>query len=100
MSSAPPSQVDSQVKIYNPSNHPSPAPTFSHISEVRLSDTTRLITLAGQALTVSDFITPDGDNLPESLIEQTKLTLANVDKVSCRGWNREVKYCESEVVCG
>ncbi|KAK3710710.1 hypothetical protein LTR37_010129 [Vermiconidia calcicola] len=64
------------VQIFNPEGYPSLALTYSHISIVPISDTKKLVSLAGQAGTDHNTSTTN----PPSLGEQVRLALENVDK--------------------
>lgn len=63
------------AQIFNPQNHPTVAPTYSHISQIRISPTSTLISFAGQV--GQDSATGD---IPATLGEQCSLAFANVDK--------------------
>ena len=59
-------------RIFNPPGHVPFSPLYSHICAVPISSTSRLISFAGQ-------IGRDGTT-PNTLAEQVKLALSNVDK--------------------
>ena len=62
-------------QVYNPPGHQPFAPTYSHISSVPVSSTSKLLSFAGQVGHDSET-----GKTPESLAEQVELALANVDK--------------------
>ncbi|KAK5109560.1 hypothetical protein LTR62_006911 [Meristemomyces frigidus] len=64
-----------RIIISNPPNHPPAVPSYSHISTVPLSPTTRLVSFAGQ--TYKSLLTPTP---PPPFQTQVRLALENVDK--------------------
>lgn len=62
-----------EVKSFNPENHPPLAPTYSQISIVPISTTTKLVSIAGQTGTSI----ADAHNV--SFQDQVRRALANVD---------------------
>ncbi|KAK3628337.1 hypothetical protein LTR56_017536 [Elasticomyces elasticus] len=66
-----------QVHIFNPEGHPSAVPSYSHVSVVQLSSTSKLVSFAGQTYHPSD-ASASSNTTP--LAEQVRLALANVDK--------------------
>ncbi|KAK0946383.1 hypothetical protein LTR29_002145 [Friedmanniomyces endolithicus] len=65
-----------KVHIFNPEGHPSAVPSYSHISIVQLSDTTKLVSFAGQTYLPSP---ASSSPEPTPLAQQVRLALANVD---------------------
>ncbi|KAK5710198.1 hypothetical protein LTR17_019088 [Elasticomyces elasticus] len=65
------------VHIFNPEGHPSAVPSYSHVSVVQLSSTSKLVSFAGQTYHPSE-ASASSDTTP--LAEQVRLALANVDK--------------------
>ncbi|TKA80053.1 hypothetical protein B0A55_01759 [Friedmanniomyces simplex] len=66
-----------KVQIFNPEGHPSAVPSYSHISIVPLSETTKLVSFAGQTYLPSP---ASSSSTPTPLREQVRLALGNVDK--------------------
>lgn len=66
----------SSVKIFDPEAYPALAPSYSHISIVPISDTSELVSFAGQTGTTHD---TDASN-PPSFRDQVLTALAGVDK--------------------
>ncbi|KAK4891033.1 hypothetical protein LTR27_010364 [Elasticomyces elasticus] len=64
------------VHIFNPEGHPSAVPSYSHVSVVQLSATSKLVSFAGQTYHPSE-ASASSDTTP--LAEQVRLALANVD---------------------
>ncbi|OAL44451.1 YjgF-like protein [Pyrenochaeta sp. DS3sAY3a] len=65
----------SEVKNFNPANHNTFSPTYSHISRVPISATHSIVSFAGQI--GHDSAT---NSIPPTLGEQCSLAFANVDK--------------------
>lgn len=60
--------------VFNPENHPPLAPTYSHISVFQISDTAKLVSVAGQTgATIADAS-------KYSFQQQMRNALANVDR--------------------
>lgn len=66
------------VHIFNPEGHPPQAPTYSHISTVPLSSTTRLVSFAGQVGVPPPSASSPAPEAP-SFADQVRAALANVD---------------------
>ncbi|KAK0251173.1 hypothetical protein B0A54_04540 [Friedmanniomyces endolithicus] len=65
-----------KVHIFNPEGHPPAVPSYSHISIVQLSETTKLVSFAGQTYLPSS---ASQSREPTPLAQQVRLALANVD---------------------
>ncbi|KAK5717407.1 hypothetical protein LTR15_009301 [Elasticomyces elasticus] len=65
-----------RVHIFNPDGHPSAVPSYSHVSVVQLSATSKLVSFAGQTYLPSE-ASSSSESTP--LGEQVRLALANVD---------------------
>lgn len=59
------------VHIFNPEGHPSAVPSYSHISVVPISETTKLVSFAGQT-----YLPSDAADSPEHTPLSTQVTLA------------------------
>ncbi|KAK5092685.1 hypothetical protein LTR70_006755 [Exophiala xenobiotica] len=65
-----------QIQIFDPPKHPAVAPSYSQISTVPLSPTTKLVTIAGQV--GHDYTNPAGA-ISQSFPEQIRIALRNVE---------------------
>ncbi|KAK3112945.1 hypothetical protein LTR53_010256 [Teratosphaeriaceae sp. CCFEE 6253] len=66
-----------KVHIFNPGGHPSDSPSYSHISVIPLSETTRLVSFAGQTF----YPSPESSSPEPTLLpDQVRLALGHVDQ--------------------
>ena len=65
--------MSTEMQTFNPPNHPTLAPTYSHISIVPISPTAKLVSIAGQTGTTI------ADAPSTSFQDQVRNALANVD---------------------
>ena len=68
--------MSNQIEIFDPPEHPALAPSYSQISIVPLSPTTKMISLAGQV--GHDYTNPQHP-VSTSFINQVRIALCNVE---------------------
>ena len=67
--------MSSQNETFNPPNHPTFSPTYSHISRLPISPTSTLVSFAGQV-----GHDPSTSTTGATLAEQCRIAFSNVDK--------------------